>query len=114
MERYFFPVMIPIMLIASYGMWNLLGKIQNKKEKFLLVFSFIFCHSLFTLTFWKTIYFSPNQMMLNPLLFSMQNAFNDPIVIWSSIGFVILLITLLFKNRKTKNENFLKTQGELL
>jgi len=114
MERYFFPVMIPVMLIASYGMWNLLGKIQSKKEKFLLFFSFIFCHSLFTLTFWKTIYFSPNQMMLNPLLFSMQNSFNDPIVIWASIGFVILLITLFFKNRKTRNENFLKTQGELL
>ena len=114
MERYYLPLMIPIMLIASYGMWNLLGKIQNKKEKFLLFFSFIFCHSLFTLTFWEHIYFSPGVFQFNPLPFTMQNSFEEPIIQWSSIGFVILLITLLFKNRKNKNENFLKTQGELL
>ncbi len=109
MERYYLPLMIPIMLIASYGMWNLLGKIQNKKEKFLLFFSFIFCHSLFTLTFWEHIYFSPGVFQFNPLPFTMQNSFEEPIIQWSSIGFVILLITLLFKNRKNKNEIFLKT-----
>jgi len=122
MERYFLPLMFPIMIIASYGMWNLICKIQSKKEKFLLFFSFIFCHSLFTLTFWKTIYFSPGVDAVDPnriispshLPFTMQNAINDPIIQWTSIGFIIILIALIIKNRKTKNENFLNTKGELL
>jgi len=113
MERYYLPVMIPVMIIASYGMWNILGKIHSKKEKILLFVSFIFCHSLFTLTFWETIYFSPGKFQFNPLPFTMQNALNDPIIQWSSIGFVILLITLIVKNRKTENENYLEIQEEL-
>jgi len=114
MERYFLPLMLPIMLIASYGMWNLIGKIHSRKEKFLLFFSFIFCHSLFTLTFWKTIYFSPEVDAVTPHLpFTMQNSFNDPIIQWTSIAFVIILITLIVKNRKTKNENSLKAERKL-
>jgi len=34
-ERYYLPIMFPVMLIASYGLWNFIQQIQTQKGKIL-------------------------------------------------------------------------------
>jgi len=57
-ERYYLPVMFPIILIASYGLGRFIKQIQNQKEKILFFMSFIIAHSLYIIPFADEMYYS--------------------------------------------------------
>jgi len=93
-ERYYLPVMFPIMLIASYGLWRFIKQIQTQKEKILFSAFFIITHSLYLIPVLNNIFFSPWVFLKSPLPVYSQLSLNDPIVYVSSITFV--MITILF------------------
>jgi len=50
-ERFYFPPMFPIILIASYALAEFIKQIQNQKEKILFFMLFIIAHSLYIISF---------------------------------------------------------------
>jgi len=105
MERYYLPVMFPMMLIASYGLGIFIKQIQNQKEKILFFSSFIIAHSLYIISFFENIYFS-NTFETESFQTSSQIALNNPIVYVSTITFLMisLLIFLRIKMGTPKND----------
>jgi len=99
-ERYYLPVMFPVILIASYGLGKFIKQIQNQKEKILFVTSFIIAHSLYIITFFDEIYFSSitrNVPWLNPMPVSSQLALNEPLVYVSSITFIMIFVLIYLR-----------------
>jgi len=94
-ERYYFPVMFPIMLIASYGLWRFIKQIQSQKGKILFSAFFITTHSLYLIPFLNKIYFSPWVFLESPLPVSATLSLNDPIVYLSSFVFVMISVLIL-------------------
>jgi len=112
-ERYYLPVMFPIMLIASYGLGRFIKEIQNQKEKILFFTSFIITHSLYVISFFDKIYIKSDELTLaaqfwiigtswlSPLPVSSQLALNDPLVYVSTITFIMIFV-LIFIRIKTR------------
>jgi len=104
-ERYYLPVMFPVMLIASYGLGKFIQQIQNQKEKILFFSSFIIAQAFYIIPFIEEIYYSSYSRILSPwnqqMLVHSQLALNDPLVYVSSITFVMIfgLIYLRIKTR---------------
>jgi len=96
-ERYYLPVMFPVMLIAAYGLGRFIKQIQGKKEKILFFTSFIIAHSLYVIPFFDKIYFSKNTTWPSPLPISSQLALNDPLVYLSSITFVMIFVLIYLR-----------------
>jgi len=92
-ERYYLPLMFPIMLIASYGLWNFIKQIPNQKAKILFFVLFIAAHSLYIISFFDKIYFS-GAYWINPLPVSSQLSLNNPIVYLSSLVFVMIFVLI--------------------
>ena len=86
-ERYYLPLMFPVILIASYALGEFIKQIQNQKEKILFFMLFIIAHSLYIIPFFDEIYFSWTKWE-SPLPVSSQLSLNDPLVYLSSMIFV--------------------------
>jgi len=101
-ERYYIPLMFPVILIASYALGGFIKQIQNQKEKILFFMLFIIAHSLYIISLFDKIYFS-HTMWQSPLPVSSQLSLNDPLVYLSSMLLVAVsfLIYLRVKIRIT-------------
>jgi len=95
-ERYYLPVMFPVMLIASYGLGRFIKQIQNQKEKILFFTSFIIAHSLYIISFFNEIYFSKVHWE-SPLPVSSQLSLNDTLVYVSSITFIMIFVLIYIR-----------------
>lgn len=92
-ERFYVPLFFPILFIASYGIYLFIKKIKTKKIQISFFVFFIFCHIVTTLSFWNVLYQSPDERWGNPLTeMNLQTAFENPVVIISSLLFVIWYI----------------------
>jgi len=103
-ERYYLPVMFPIILIASYALGNFIKQIQNQKEKILFFMSFIIAHSLYIISFFDEIYFTGFNVfntVVNPLPVSSQLSLNDPLVYVSTIIFVMIFVLIYLRAKLT-------------
>jgi len=99
-ERYYLPVMFPVMLIASYGLGRFIKQIQNQKEKVIFFTSFIIAHSLYVISFFNEIYFS-NAFWESPLPVSSQLSLNDALVYVSTITFIMIFILIYVRAKTT-------------
>jgi len=97
-ERYYLTIMFSVMLIASYGLWNFIQQIQNKKEKILFFMAFIIAHSLYLVPHLSEIYFSTERWG-GIRLISSQYSLNDPLVYVSSIVFVVIFVIVLLRSK---------------
>jgi len=97
LERYYLPVMFPVMLIAAYGLGNFIKQIQSQKEKILFFTSFIVAHLLYIVPYFDKIYFSNNTIWESPLPVSSQLALNSPLVFVSSITFIMIFILIYIR-----------------
>jgi len=88
-ERYYLPVMFPIMLIAAYGLGSFIKQIQSQKEKILFFTSFIIAQSLYIISYFDHMYFS-NSYDREVFQATSELALNDPLVYVSSITFVMI------------------------
>ena len=95
-ERFYLPLMFPVMLIASYALGQFIKQIQNQKEKILFSMLFIITHSLYIISFFDKIYFLGGSMM-NPLPVSSQLSLIDPLVYVSTIIFVGVFILIYLR-----------------
>lgn len=98
LDRYYLPAMFPMMLISAYGLWNFIKNLKFKKIKILFTGFFIYVHAITTLSLWEIMYNSPGIRIAdypNSDL-SLQTALMEPIVIVSSIGFVIFCVIMVF------------------
>ncbi len=112
-ERYYLPVMFPMMLISAYGLGRFTEQIQSQKEKILFFTSFIIAHSLYIIPFVGEMYLGDEveslafrfwileRSWLSPLPVSSQLSLNDPLVYVSTITFLMIfgLIYLRIKTR---------------
>jgi len=97
-ERYYLTIMFPVMLIASYGLWNFIQQIQNQKGKILFFMAFIIAHSLYLVPHLSEIYFSTEKWRSIRFI-SSQYSLNDPIVYVSSIVFVLIFVIILLRTK---------------
>jgi len=99
-ERYYLPIMFPVMLIASHALWKFIKQIENQKEKILFFMSFIIAHSLYIISFFDDIYFSRLVKHTSPALYtSSKYSLNDPLVYVSSIVFVMIFVIVLLRSK---------------
>jgi len=105
-ERYYLPIMFPVILIASYGLWRFIQKIKNQKEKILFFLSFMVAHSLYVISLFDGIYFSGG-LMPKPLPVYSQLALQEPLVYVSTIIFVIIFGLVYYR---TKNGTIIKNK----
>ena len=112
-ERFYVPLFFPILFIASYGIYLFIKKIKNKKIQISFFVFFIFTHIVTTLNFWNVLYQSPDERWGNPLTeMNLQTAFENPVVIVSSLLFVIWYIFIVINtNFKKKDELKLKKKS---
>jgi len=96
-ERYYLPVMFPVMLIAAYGLGKFIKQIQSQKEKILFFTSFIIAQSLYVITFFDKIYFSNITTWMSPLPVYSQLALKDPLVYVSSITFIMIFVLIYLR-----------------
>jgi len=108
-ERYYLPVMFPIILIASYGLGRFIKQIQSQKEKILFFVSFIVAHALYVISFFDKIYIKSDEITLavqfyipitswlSPLPVSSQLSLNDPLVYVSSITFIMIFVLIYLR-----------------
>jgi len=87
-ERFYLPLMFPVILIASYALGEFIKQIQNQKEKILFFMLFIIAHSLYIISFFDEIYFSNTGWVGNPLPVLSEHSLNDPLVYLSSMMLV--------------------------
>jgi len=97
-ERYYLPVMFPVMLIASYGLGRFIQQIHSQKEKILFFTSFIIAHSLYIISFFENIYFS-NSYEKEGFQTSSEIALNDPLVYVSTISFLMISLLLYLRTK---------------
>jgi len=95
-ERFYLPIMFPVILIASYALEKFIKQIQNQKEKILFSMLFIITHSLYMISLFDKIYFAGGSMT-NPLPVSSQLSLNDPLVYVSTIIFVGVFILIYLR-----------------
>jgi len=100
-ERYYLPIMFPVMLIAAYGLGRFIKQIQGQKEKIIFFTSFIIAQSLYIISFFDKIYFSNNASWKSPLPISSQLALNEPLVYLSSITFVMIFVLIYLRIKTT-------------
>jgi len=88
-ERYYLPVMFPVMLVAAYGLGSFVKQIQGQKEKILFFMSFIIAHSLYMISYFEHMYFK-NSYANEGFMVRPEVMLNDPIVYVSTITFVMI------------------------
>jgi len=98
-DRFYLGPFFPLILIASYGLWNFIQQIQNQKGKILFFISFIIAHSLYLIPQLGEIYHSTTFWWRNPLPVSSELSLNEPLVYVSSIVFVIIFFIVLLRSK---------------
>jgi len=98
-DRFYLGPFFPFILIASYGLWNFIQQIQNKKGKILFFMSFIIAHSLYLIPHLGEIYRSTTFWWRNPFPVSSELSLNEPLVYVSSIVFVIIFVIVLIRTK---------------
>ena len=88
-ERYYLPVIFPVMLVAAYGLGSFVKQIQGQKEKILFFMSFIIAHSLYMISYFEHMYFK-NSYANEGFKVRLEVMLNDPIVYVSTITFVMI------------------------
>jgi len=86
-ERYYLPLMFPIMFIAAYALGDFIKQIQNQKEKIIFFVLFMTAHSLYIISFFDELYFL-DVRWYSPFPVSSQHALIDPLVSIPTIIFV--------------------------
>lgn len=104
MERYFLPLLLPMMLISSYGLARFVGSF-DKKIQIGFVSLAVLNNIIAVFVFWKLIYFSPTFYWTNPLTqITMQSSFEYSITIISALTFIAaFLIMICYKIIKKEN-----------
>jgi hypothetical protein len=101
-DRFFMPLIIPMSLISSYGLWIFMKNIRNIQTKIAFFIFFISSHIITVLIFWAKFYFEPNLIWTNPIPINFQKAIRDPFVLVLGVAFVILFIELsILTSKKT-------------
>jgi len=95
-ERFYLPLMFPVILIASYGLGNFIKQIQNEKEKILFFISFIIAHSIYIISLFDKIYFSSNLERTAEYV-SSQVSLNYPLVYVATITFIMIFVLILIR-----------------
>ena len=107
-SRFFLPLMFPMILIMSYGLWRFCEKIVSNKIKIGFVSLTMISHGITYLIFWKRIYFEPSTIWVLPSYINLRNSLSDPIVFYISIVFLVaFLIVNIFRKRKISSWNLL-------
>jgi len=96
LERYYLPVMFPVILIAACGLGRFIQQIQSKKEKILFFTSFIISHSLYIIPLVNDMYFA-RIYWISPLPVSSQLSLNDTLVYVSTITFIMIFVLILIR-----------------
>tara|TARA_Y100000590_G_scaffold80884_1_gene89817 strand:+ start:5409 stop:6968 length:1560 start_codon:yes stop_codon:yes gene_type:complete len=104
--RYFLPLMFPMLLMMSYGLWRFIENTSSTKLKFYFVSLFVFSHAITYLIFWERIYLQPTIIWRLPHDINLRESLSEPIVYVSSIIFIISFIVIYFKNRR---DNYFQT-----
>jgi len=114
-ERFYIPLMFPIMFIAAYGLSNFLMLIKSKKEQIAFFVLFIFSHAVYALSFWERIYFLPyvqwGEQIIRQKQMAMatiQNTIDNSFVYVTTIVLITFII-IYFKNYKIQRKNFSKS-----
>tara|TARA_B100002049_G_scaffold162500_1_gene121694 strand:- start:763 stop:2352 length:1590 start_codon:yes stop_codon:yes gene_type:complete len=99
--RHFFVLLIPMILIASYGLSRFISNEPNLKAKIIFISIFIISHAITILAFSDLIYYSPGFIWPTPLPFNLQASLELPIV--SILGIIFLITFGAFAIRKLLN-----------
>lgn len=95
-ERYYLSLQFPLMLISSYAVYRFTRDIDTNMTKIFIAVLFI-CHSLTTLSFWKTIYFSAGDMWGNPMVsVTLQKSLEYSQVVITDMCFIIFLSFMFY------------------
>ncbi len=93
-SKQFLPIIFPMALIMSYGLWRFIENLRHKKIKIFFFSLTMFVHAITFLIFWKMIYFEPLRVWILPGFFNFREALLNPIVLYSGISFLILFSIL--------------------
>lgn len=106
LERYLLPLEISVIFIASYGFWQFVKGISNKKTRIIFVIYFIFVHSITTFSYWEKIYFSPGTTWVNPLHYgTLQESLDNPFTFAANMLFFgFLFFTLMIRLQKRTHD----------
>jgi 4-amino-4-deoxy-L-arabinose transferase-like glycosyltransferase len=89
LERYLLPFLLSIVMIASYGLWNIARGIASKKMQVALASSAIFAHAVTSMSYWQKFYFSPGTFWTNPLSYgTFQESLVNPFTLAANIVFL--------------------------
>ena len=116
-ERLFVPLIFPISLIASYGLWRFIDDIRNKKTQITFYVFFMFCHIITALFFWEYIYFSPNVYWSRLEQLTLQTALTQPAIYLPAIvliGFFTFLTYQIFRMSFSNEEEKRKSRKKIL
>tara|TARA_B100001540_G_scaffold80179_1_gene71997 strand:- start:503 stop:2062 length:1560 start_codon:yes stop_codon:yes gene_type:complete len=101
--RYFLPLVFPMLLMMSYGLWRFIENISSMNLKLYFVGLFVFSHAITYLVFWERIYLQPAIIWRLPHDINLRESLSEPIVYVSSIVFIISFFVIYFKNRKNND-----------
>ena len=102
LERYLLPLTISIIFISSYGLWQFVKEISNKKAKIIFVIYFMFVHSITAFSYWEKVYFSPGTTWVNPLHYgTLQESLDNPFTyVANMLFFIFLFFMFMIRFRK--------------
>ena len=104
-SRHFIPIIFPMSLIMSYGLWQFLKNFNFHKLKIFFVSLVIFCHAITFLIFSELIYFKPDMIWIMPSIVTFRDSLSNPIVLYSGIFFLAFFSYICIKKAKLKNLN---------
>jgi hypothetical protein len=104
-SRHFIPIIFPMILIMSYGLWRFLKNFSYSKTRTFFISMVIFCHAITILIFTELIYFKPDMIWIMPSIITFRDALSNPIVLYSGIIFIIFFSYMTFKKIKLKDVN---------
>lgn len=106
LERYLLPLLISIILIASYGLWIFIKNLTHNRTKIVFSIYFILVHSMTAVSYWQKIYFSPETTWVNPLHYgTLQDSFDYYLTFGMNItfvGFLLYMVMIQFRQRMKK------------
>lgn len=107
-ERYYLPLIFPVIMIAAYGLINFIKDLRGRFRYSFLGLYFL-CHIATTLIFWKFIYFSPNVTWGNPLKeVNLQEALGHTPILALSVAFLVFYAIILFLRFRNDSQNNIK------
>jgi len=84
--RYFVPMIFPMIIISSYGLWRFVGSFERKRTKMIFLLLFIVSHVTTVATLWKDLYFEPSIVWVIPVALNLKFSLANPIVL--SLGII--------------------------